>query len=113
MKFKSNGELSFIYIYEQPNSVRRWNVPPYDGRYGYPHVSGRLFENEAIFETRQMPPDDSVDTIWRLFNQCGSMRMQQKRQKLSRQNLSLDQNDWTLKWEVSYPQVILLSCIER
>ena len=70
-------------LYGQPNSVRRWNVHPlYDDQFGYPHVPGRRFENGTIFWTRQLPSDDSVDTIW--------MRMQQTRQKLSRQNLSLD-----------------------
>ena len=26
---------------EQPISVRRWNVPPYDNKFGYPHATGR------------------------------------------------------------------------
>ena len=32
---------------EQPNSVMRWNVLPYDDQFGYPLVGGRRFENRA------------------------------------------------------------------
>ena len=49
-------------LYKQLNTVRRWNIPPYDDQFGYPHVAGRRFENEAIFQTRQLPSDDIVDT---------------------------------------------------
>ena len=43
-------------LYGQPNSVMRWNVPPYDEQFGgYPH---RSFENGAIFRTRQLPSED-------------------------------------------------------
>ena len=62
-------------LYRQPNSVRRCYVPTHDDQFGYPHVAGRCFENRAIFQTCQL-------TI--------SMWMQQARQKLWRQNLSLD-----------------------
>ena len=47
-------------LYEQPNSVRRCNVPPRDDQFGYPHVAGRRFENRAIFQTRQLPSDDII-----------------------------------------------------
>ena len=51
-------------LYGQPNSVRRWNVHClYNDQFGYLHVAGRRFENGAIFETRQLPSDESVDTI--------------------------------------------------
>ena len=63
---KLNPMASYA-LYEQPNSVGRWNVPPYDDQFGYSHVAGRRFENGAscgaIFETRQLPSDDNVDTI--------------------------------------------------
>ena len=53
--------------YDQPHSESRWNFPPYDDQFGYPHVAGRHFENGvscgAIFEARQLPSDDSIDTI--------------------------------------------------
>ena len=67
MEFKPDGKLSFIWTTEFCKG-RRWNVPPYDDQFGYPHVAGRRFENGAVFETRQMPSDDSVDTIWSLSN---------------------------------------------
>ena len=41
--------------YGQPNSARRWNVPPYDDQFGYPH---RSFQNGAIFQTRQFSSDE-------------------------------------------------------
>ena len=58
-----------ILTQSQPNSVRRWNVLPYvyDGHLGYVHVAGRRFENGLSFQTHQLPFDDNVDTIWRLF----------------------------------------------
>ena len=42
------------------NSVSHWNVPPYDDQFGYPHVAGRRFKNGAIFQTRQLPSDDTI-----------------------------------------------------
>ena len=59
-------------LYKQPNSVRRCNFFLHDDQFCYPHVAGRRFENRAIFQTRQLPSDD---TIWRLKPcQCGCNR---------------------------------------
>ena len=38
------------YPSEQPNSVRRCNVPTYDDQFSHPHVAGRFSENGAIFK---------------------------------------------------------------
>ena len=46
------------YPYEQPRSVRRWNVPSYDDQFSHRHVAGRFFENGTIFQTRQFPSDE-------------------------------------------------------
>ena len=47
-------------VYGQLNSARRWNVPPYDDQFGYPH---RSFENGAIFQTRQFPSNEIEEVI--------------------------------------------------
>ena len=41
----------------------RWNVPPYNDQFGYLYVARRRFENGIIFQTHQLPSDDSVDTV--------------------------------------------------
>ena len=46
------------YPSEQPNSVRRCNVPTYDDQFSHPHLAGRFSENGAIFQTRQFPSDE-------------------------------------------------------
>ena len=46
------------YPSEQPNSVRRCNVPTYDDQFSHPRVAGRFSENGAIFQTRQFPCDE-------------------------------------------------------
>ena len=76
MEFKPNGKLNPLR--KQPNSVRRWNVPPlYDDQFGYPYVARRRFENGAICQTRQLP---SEDTIWGLLPcQCGYIRQDKNR----------------------------------
>ena len=55
--------IASYHLYEQPNSVSHWNVPPYDDQFGYPQVERRHFENGAIFQTHQLTSGDSADTI--------------------------------------------------
>ena len=69
---------------KQPNSVRRCNVPPRDDQFDYPHVAGRRFEKNNFSNTAVAIQRQNLKTS------TTSMRMQQTRQKLLRQNLSLD-----------------------
>ena len=51
--------LNPSYPSELTNSVRPWNVPPFDDQISHPYVAGRFFENGAIFQrTRQFPTDE-------------------------------------------------------
>ena len=71
-------------LYKQANFVRRCNVLLAMTSLAIHMLQGDALRR-AIFQTRQLPSDDTI--LKRLIM---SMQMQQTRQKLSRQNLSLD-----------------------
>ena len=49
--------------HEQPNSVRSWNVPPFDDQFGHQYATERIYERGAIFQSLSRFPSDEVEEI--------------------------------------------------
>ena len=49
--------------HEQPNSVRSWNVPPFDDQFGHQYANERIYERGAIFQSLSRFPSDEVEEI--------------------------------------------------